>query len=150
MSALPHNSATFESLAAGGHRSPSKVPDGIWLTYILMGRIAQDLPSKWEGIPYQERLELREVADAMDGFRAKMESMSLGQWLAMARSPIVAFEAFLFARRSVVVIAAIRRLAAQEDRRASEVVRRFEEAGPQPHSGEYLTLSADQIRARSW
>jgi hypothetical protein len=122
-----------------------------WIGYWVIGQMTKKVPIYWKGLPYRTRLELREFADKVERLRKTIDDLSFPKRLHLfVKSPWGMLEVGILMRRYADLRSAIWRVAADEDARGLDVIDRYEKASLAPVSGDYVTLTAEQIRSRAW
>lgn len=119
--------------------------------YVLLGRGENVIGEAWAALDFETRESLRTAAKRSDAFLEMHDGATLGGHLGIAmRNPWRAVVRTVLLPRIRRISKAVNMLAEDEDNRANRVIERFGAAAPQPNEGEFITLSSEQIRTRSW
>jgi hypothetical protein len=124
---------------------------GATVAYFVMTFAARVIPRKWSVLPFEQREAVRLAVLATSSFYDEIDLIPARQrWVTSLKDPV--FFVFMTSLRGPVrrLSYAMAPILSAEDEKARRVIERFENAPSEPASGDFVTLSAEQIRARAW
>jgi hypothetical protein len=150
--AIAISEAALQGLIPRLERDPNRENGGFlaWVLYYAAIRTASKaIRGKWLDFPFAEREKLRQLANTLSRSIEVFDQDPAYYPTTFWVSPIDCIGMFILLRSGKNLIALIRKEGAEEDRRASAVIERYQAAPSQEFTGEYVTLTDDQIRSRA-